>query len=479
MPKIVPEREKLAAASGAKTASAPKKKRKLATTMDEFSDEIREDVAEPVAVKAAKKKTKKEILAEKRDPKNRSFVVSDMLAAAITGEKNHTGARGSIVVAEENELVTGLPLPSLAMEYLLASSVLPLGRLIHLYGQWASCKSTLLYEIFRWHVMCGGLGFLAETEQKISTDMWQNYISVGGSPRGAFCTCKYVEAWQQYVLDKLQFCRKRMDGTVAEPGVGRIIPVALGLDSLAACMSEKTHDQILSDGHATRGFAVEAALNARFLRVFKTELDELPMTFVLVNHLTQRTDTMTQNVVEGTLGGVFSNFAATLELKLRRIGKKQTMADHEQNNIRIQCMKNSFGPDNRVINVGVKYWYAKKRGETSAVPIGSRFDWHTATFDLIEKLLTGAQATQCKKVLELERTVVGRDTLVYSKALGVTKSDAMDIEQLGEVLMQNKPVVAKLRELLQIRVRPVFEPAKYYESSVFKVRSREEAVGIA
>lgn len=475
MAKIVPERE-LAAAGVSTTGSPPRKKKRLAT-----SDSLDFEVNEPAKVepKAPKKKTKKEALAERRDPRNRSFVVSDMLSAAILDEKNHTGARGSIVVAEEDELITGLPLPSLAMEYLLASSVLPLGRLIHLYGAWASCKSTLLYEIFRWHVLCGGLGFLAETEQKISTDMWQNYISIGGKPRGAFCTCKFVEAWQQYVLDKLKFCRKRMDGTVAEPGVGRIIPVALGLDSLAACMSEKTHDQIMSDGHATRGFAVEAALNARFLRVFKTELDELPMTFVLVNHMTQRTDSVTQNVVEGTLGGVFSNFAATMELKLRRIGKKQTMADHEQNNVRIQCMKNSFGPDNRTITVGVKYWFSKKRGETSAVPVGSRFDWHTSTFDLIEKQLVGSQATQCKKVLELERTTVGRDTLVYSKALGISKGDAMDLESLGEVLMQNKPVVARLRELLQIKVRPVFGPAQHYESEIFKTRSREEAVGIA
>src|SRR5690348_15135592 len=76
----------------------------------------------------------------------------DMIrAVCATLEERNGDAR--LYTAEEAKFsIIGLPLRHLCLRYLFAQTVLPLGRIFHLFGAKGSCKSSLMSEMFRWHI---------------------------------------------------------------------------------------------------------------------------------------------------------------------------------------------------------------------------------------------------------------------------------------------------------------------------------------
>src|SRR5690349_9951518 len=103
--------------------------------------------------------------------------IGDNTLVSMMNETNRINGQPSVMVASHgHDLIIGLPLPSIALEWVLANSVIPLSQMIQIVGLPGSCKSALVYEIFRWFNLYGGISILVENETKFSLDLLNSIL---------------------------------------------------------------------------------------------------------------------------------------------------------------------------------------------------------------------------------------------------------------------------------------------------------------
>ena len=107
-------------------------------------------------------------MAKKKAPSNLhgsdcAGVLRDVLAAV-------TGARSAADLSSHRSFI-GVPIPSIALQWVLNTNVLPLSRMLEFGGAPECCKSTFLYEVIRWFLDAGGHAVLFETEAKDNSQL--------------------------------------------------------------------------------------------------------------------------------------------------------------------------------------------------------------------------------------------------------------------------------------------------------------------
>lgn len=387
----------------------------------------------------------------------------DALARGIRDRmRTQHGFAGIYGGRESCDLVVGIPIPSLAFEYLLANDVFPLSVVLQLVAKWGSGKSGLVAEFFRWFFDAGGLGFHFENETKFSPDWFE---SIMGSDYFNLLTpvrCTSIDDWQAKLTAALDSTKKFMTGTAAQPGPGRTFPVLFAVDSIMGKLSAESQKKILDEGFAGRGFPLEALAISRYLSSVPAWMDGWPFTLVLVNHLKERQDDA-GNKVRHTSGGVATNFLETFELELRKTKSRIQSTEWDGFQVEIVCVKNSLGPTGRSITTRV-LWWEEEDPQTGSWRQRTVWDWDWSLVHLLYSILhlktagprlrhslleTGFHL-ECPSVSDVENRA-------WSRTLGMTEADAVPWSELGRRIRSDPKLVETLRSALRIRRRALLQ----------------------
>jgi hypothetical protein len=407
---------------------------------------------------------------------------TDFIADHVEAEDGMLGAMcermardlGSDRIRSQDEIVrrlVGLPMPGLAMRYLLQQDVFPLGRIATINGIHESCKSSLMFEIMRWHMIYGGLSMLIENESKDSPDIregvWDHDDDLLNRKFRVVQTIS-VEEWQSALTRAIEaataFCTKA-------GGPGRAIPCVYGIDSLSGKASEEDFAKVAKEGHAQRGFSTVALHTTKYLQTLPSWLIDWPFSIIGIQHLKKAQDPRTGAVIRNKPGGKAISFMETFEFEMVRIRDVKKI-DEGGVQLSIETRKNSLGPSRIKIQVVFRWWW-ETIPETGARVQKFAFDWDDASMGLLV-----AQAKDKKTVWNRIREIVDLHPLlskrrVWSRTLGIPEDSPASFAEAYRILESEHPeLLPELYGLLGIRRRRPF----VYGQDYLTMTSAEDAI---
>ncbi len=366
---------------------------------------------------------------------------------------------------ESEKLVIGLPFPkgAFCLRWLFCSTVWPLMRIMQIVGEEGSCKSALLYEIFRWFWWWGGGSYLFEAEDKDSPDL--RHSIVGDEAIGDITVhkCEHIEDWQEGLQFQMERDKKRCE---VKGGPGRTIPICYGIDSLVGRTTRDTAGSVEEKGYATRSYPTEALSIAQYMRVMPKWLPGWPFCVVGTNHLKPDTASVGFIPTKRSPGGTSLKFQETFEIVMKRTGDIE-LADRAGLKINLSTKKNSLGPSRRDIGVNVYWQYQVVDGNMKQ---HTWWDWGGATVDLLLAYSDGksAVAKSVREIVDLDPTRNSR--VVASKTLGIPGSAPVPYAEAAERLDENQAVLQQLYNLFGIRQRREFQPSRDYRDQLEELR---------
>ena len=384
----------------------------------------------------------------------------DAIAKGIRDRlRTKNGFTGVYSGKESKDLVVGIPLPSLAFEFLLANDVLPLSIIIQLVAKWGTGKSGLVADMFRWFDDAGGMGFHMENETKFSPEWFESIMGTPCFDRLTPQRCTSIDDWQQRTTASIDAMKAAMEGTAADPGPGRTFPVMFSVDSIMGKLTAESQKKIAEEGFAGRGFPIEALAISRYLSSVPSWLDGWPFLLVLVNHLKEKQDEH-GNKQRATAGGVATNFLETFELEMKKTKSKIACEAFDGFQVDIICQKNSLGVTGRSITTRVLWWEEPDPLDESQWKQKTVWDWDWSTVHLLHSILhvKGANPKLKKNLQDVDfhldcPSVSDIENRAWSKTLGMRKEDALPWNEVGAMIRQNAEVRDRLRHALRIKRR--------------------------
>lgn len=388
--------------------------------------------------------------------------------------------------AEDQDPLIGLPLPSLAARYLMQANIFPFSRFTQLRGEFSAGKSAMLMEIMRWFNVYGGGAILIDTENKNSETMLDGLLGHNAEYRKRTFVVKAqsVEDWQKKYVG---FCQKIHAQT--DTAGDRVFPVCIGVDSISAVEVDRRVDKVAEEGHAAAGHPYLARNLSDFMRTaLVPTLRHYPIAFVATNHLKEEINAMGFGPPKKYApGGASLDYYPTLILDMSRISRNTLQVGRAEGQaVRITATKNNLGAPGRKVVVNLM-WYNEivpckdKNGEDSFKNQQYHYwDWHTATIRLLIELQDEANkklpAGMDPKLPALLRQVCDLEykhgtknadvPLVFSKALGISKQEALSEVEASMVLEKNHKVMGVLHGLLGVNDYLVCDPAVKYREQV-------------
>lgn len=399
----------------------------------------------------------------------------EALARNLFGKYAKTTGSTVCTGREVRGLRLGIPLPSLALEFLLQVGGLPLSTWISLVGEPGSLKSTLGYDFMRMFRDMKGMSALIEGEDKFSPG-WFEALLKYQMDRILFLQCDSIEELQTMILDVLREFRLIMDGRGKEnPGPGRVIPSCVFIDSLSAKGAEERQKKIEQEGHATRNFAIEAGMLTEFLKSLMRLYRFLPLVMIGTLHLKPRKDDMGNNVWH-TPGGEMVRFNETFRIRVKK-DRKLAWKGTKGRMISLSTLKNASGEDDLRV-VTRLLWKYKEYEIPGARVQGKRqiamWDWGWATTNLINSLTTDPKShfgDELRKAMHLSILASGEATnKAWSKTLGVTKDKPVSWAQMGKLIQADTGLMNELRRALNIYPIPMFDQRVDYRDQLLQAR---------
>lgn len=397
--------------------------------------------------------------------------------------------------AEDNDPLIGLPLPTFAARYLFQANIFPLSRFTQLRGEFSAGKSALLLEIMRWFHVYGGGAILIDTENKGSPTMLAGML--GHNPqhiaRTKVTTAASVEEWQ---MKYMGFCKAIHAQTDAANAPERVIPICIGVDSISAVEVDRRVEKVADEGHAAAGHPYLARNLSDFMRTaLVPTLRHYPIAFIATNHLKEEINSMGFGPPKKYApGGASLDYYPTLIIDMQKASSKNVIVGRAEGQaVRLIATKNNLGAPGRRLVVNLMWYNDIVTGKDADGNDTYRnqqyhyWDWHTATIRLLMDLqsadkkpapgtdpkLPGLVRQVCD--LEYKHGTKNADVpLVYSSALGISKSDALPEVEASMLLEENKKVLGVLHGLVGVNEYTVCDPArKYREQIVAELSSRQ------
>ena len=222
-----------------------------------------------------------------------------MLKSLAAAGKAQFGSTVLFSGEETHQLVVAIPMPSIALEYLLGIAGWPLGLMIQLVAETGVGKSGLLAEIGRWFFECGGGFWLHEAETKFNPN-WYKSILRDYYNMVQMCRADSQESWQRNLTESMRITKLQAEPKKkGEVGFGRGVPFLFGVDSLTGKSSEDHQEKILGKVTETgdrgttgtgAGIAGYAGMQAAgkltdFIRSIAQEFDFWPFSLVVIGQL--------------------------------------------------------------------------------------------------------------------------------------------------------------------------------------------------
>ena len=363
-----------------------------------------------------------------------------------------------------DKIVIGLPLNAISLRYIFSNDVFPYSRVTELVGVSESCKTALLFEIYRWHIfnttdlvaydpseMHGGYVHNL-VEPRDSPDLRESILQLGPYSPYPVIQSDSVEDWQKSCTDWVKKAEERFE-LGAMP-----YPVALGVDSLTAVTTQDEMDKTWSQGFADPGYSQIAKSINLWFKVFCNKMARWPVSFVGVNHLKEHR--AANGAIDRKIpGGTAIKFASTFLLRLSRKDDIETLNESGLY-IEIATEKNSLSPANHE-NLKVRMtWRFDENGEQQTI-----WDWHDASIEL----LTSFDATRKRRISEIiniESVDKSRRT-ADCPTLGLKKTSW---HELGKAIMEEPEIVKGLDRFFGVRNRRKFELGVPYCEQVDKAK---------
>jgi hypothetical protein len=293
-------------------------------------------------------------------------IPADAHLGLLHGAKNQFGNNGAYASSLISERHIGLPLQTLAVEYLFGSNKLILGKSYGISGPPESFKSSLQLDFMRHIVGFTGAGFLVETEgEKISAPMVKS-VCGGLSERITMRPVDSVDEAQAALTWVIEWLKREYPE--------RNYLLAVGLDSLSGAATKERGAKIKKEGSAQRDYSSEALLWTQWLRTYASKLAGWPLTLMYVNHEKPKMEDRT-GYGKSKGGGLAQDFYATVYMSINRV-KEQKGSERTLTQLRIRTAKNSFGEHRRAIDTVFVY-------DHSGPEASMYFDWGHATAELL------------------------------------------------------------------------------------------------
>ena len=364
----------------------------------------------------------------------------------------------------------GIPLPSLALEWLLDTTIWPLGRVVQCNGLEASMKSGFSYELSRIFRKFGGITNYHETEGKFAETLCRSIV--GWHAETAFLRdqCDSMNDWQKKLLFSMRNVRLIMDGTGKrnDRGIGRIFPALEVIDSLTAKNLESSDERIEKAGFAQSAHPTEAGSITKYMKMIQKILDRYPVALLLINHLKLQEQQGSPQPLRHRPGGKHVAFHETVELEFKNIGKID-LKDKEGVKIKVRCRKNNLGTNDHQIEVPVRWWYTPQFDANVGREVRrQKTGWylHEATVNLITHPDFKYRG-DVKEVLDFQ---VNKKRY-SSKRLKIRKDDPVSVTAFGRAIFKDVSLMAELRSILGIKVRPVLDPRIGYSKQQATART--------
>lgn len=401
--------------------------------------------------------------------------------------------------AEDQDPLIGLPLPTLAARYLLQANIFPLSRFTQLRGEFSAGKSALLLEIMRWFHVYGGGAILIDTENKGSETMLRGML--GHNPqhiaRTKVCTAASVEEWQGKYMG---FCKAIHAQIDAANAPDRVVPICIGVDSISAVEVDRRVEKVADEGHAAAGHPYLARNLSDFMRTaLVPTLRHYPIALIATNHLKEEINSMGFGPPKKYApGGASLDYYPTLIIDMQRVSRNTMTAGRAEGQaVRLTATKNNLGAPGRKLVVNLM-WYndivASKDADGNDTYKNQQYhywDWHTATIRLLMELQAADKKPApgidpklpalVRQVCDLEYkhgTKNAETPLVYSSALGISKSDAVSEVEASIMLEDNKKVLGVLHGLLGVNEYVVCDPAKQYRKQVMEELKKQSITDV-
>lgn len=412
----------------------------------------------------AKKVVKKRVQTPSDALASIGTVRSSMFAASIAVARKEFSDKNICAAGDANKIVIGLPLPCLALEFLIQNTVWPLGRFTQIVGKHGTCKSALTFEMMRWFKDSMGLAYLFENETKYSPDLALSIIGYPATPDDeilAHIPCDSVDDWQSKLQTMIKWCKDQM----LKKEVGKKFPVLFVVDSLMGKLARESQEKIEKTGHADRSHPIEAMMINSFLKKVPQDIEEWPMCLVATNHL--KPSKNDQGLPERKIaGGAAPGFQETFELEMSRDASAKINQVDEENfevgglKLVLACKKNSLGETDRKIKASVK-WVHREDEETGESRQYTEWDWPAATVSL----LTSYEGHRKERIDEIVH-IGGNGNKLYSKTYGIPSSEPVDPHTLGKLIEADEDAKIKLRKLFGIKARKVYQPGVDYNKQL-------------
>jgi RecA/RadA recombinase len=368
-----------------------------------------------------------------------------------------------------SDYMIGIKCPTFALEWLTGNNAIPLETVIQLYGPRGIGKSGLAFELMRLFRKDRGIGHYFEHESKFNA-VWAKSIIGVFDECMAVIPCYSINEWEQELQLAVRDVKAMMTGNSKELGYGRTFPWLGVVDSIMGKPFQETIDKVKEQGFAGRNHPIEAMSITTFVKAFAGELAEWPFMLVCVNHLKEKKSET--GIPEKTRsGGQTIDFQGAYEFEVQRIGRIR-QADIDGNKLMIKCMKNSFGIDDRRINVNV-IWYDDEweHPETGNKIMHQRtiWDWHGATAILLcNDRAKGQSWTDARKACGgLTKVNEGK---YYAPKLGIPRTQAIGPSKMGSKISKNPKILEQLRDIFSINRMKIFTPAVDYVDQLKKMK---------
>ena len=396
---------------------------------------------------------------------NRQRMVCSLVQGAANEAKKEFGHSSVFVGSELRSMLVGLPMPSLALEYLIDNDVFPLSLVVTLAGKKKTYKSTLLYEIFRWFFLCGGGAVHHDCESKFDEELCLQIT-------GADCfadlpfeldRCSSLEEWQQHLTFNLRTQKTRMRGTTEHPGPGRTIPLAFGVDSVMGKSSYERQEKIQKAGNAEREGPVEALKNADYFRSITHLFENWPFTLVLVNHLKTKVKMGgggPHGEEQGSPGGDIFGYLSSLLIHTSLWARSLSCESFEGAGVKLFCADSSFGVSFRSIKTRI-LWRdlpVVQDGKLLGYRTERWWDWNWATIAMLDELDT-MRKKRLRDLgfhLKTKSPTATVECMAQSRTLGMGDDDWLTFSELGKLIQADVKLKELIRTAIGIKRRALF-----------------------
>lgn len=354
------------------------------------------------------------------------LTAADLLKTQLKAAQTKFGRENCYVAADHWIRQFGVPLPSLALQYMFAVQNLPLGRFYGFRGKTQSFKSSMVFYLLRIIMEYGGATLLVETENKASDTLMEGLVGPELFKLMQMYKPNSVEEAQDYITFALDTYKKLVES--------RHLIYGVGWDSLRGTLSEATSKNISKAGHYEKTYSAEAhALSPYFAKLVE-ELNCWPVLLFFVQHEKKK---MAEGFGGGTgnatsaLGGDAPEFHSTVLTRSEVLKSPVRGAQLPYADLRFQTVKNNLGIKGRRCDVTL--YFRREVDEHAKVEDHIyEFDWDTADCNcLLSEHLENKQ--QVKEVLALEEfksqkgfykcTDLGLDKATAKEVMEVLKSE--------------------------------------------------------